>query len=123
MPKAASTPTTPKPGPLPFDLIDLDAHPDGALLRLCAEMTKLQERWDQPRGDLQPGLPARYWATAEAIAAIQPKTLDGLQMKALIALDMLKPGQRDLDKICTRGFTMWGGAVSIVKDVIRGVPA
>jgi hypothetical protein len=41
----------------------------------------------------------------------------------LIDLDMLKPGQRDLDKIYTRGFTMWGGAVSIVKDVIRGVPA
>jgi hypothetical protein len=58
----------------------------------------------------------RYWRTADAIAAIHPKTIDGLQMKALVALDMLSKGQRKLDKIGVKGFSMWGGCVSIVKD-------
>ena len=44
-------------------------------------------------------------------------------MKAMIALDMLTPGQRRLDILCPSGFSMWGGAVSILKDVLRGLPA
>ena len=61
--------------------------------------------------------------TADAVAAIHPKTVDGLQAKALVALDMLTKGQRKLDKVGVKGFSMWGGCVSIVKDVLRGVPA
>jgi hypothetical protein len=106
--------------PFPFEIIDLKTHPDGELLRLCGEMAKLQERWDQP-GWLD--ISNRYWVVADAIAAIHPRTVDGLQMKALVALDMLSKGQRKLDKICVNGFSMWGGVVSVVKDVLRGVPA
>jgi hypothetical protein len=86
-------------------------------------MTKLQERWDQPGAGLEQDLANRYWRTADAIASLQPMTIDGLQMKALVALDMLSKGQRKLDKIGVKGFSMWGGCVSIVKDVLRGVPA
>jgi hypothetical protein len=109
-----------KTTPFAFEIIDLDQHVDSKLLHLCAEMTKLQEAWDQP-GWVDIG--DRYWRTADAIAAIHPKTIDGLQMKALVALDMLSKGQRKLDKIGVKGFSMWGGCVSIVKDVLRGVPA
>ena len=106
--------------PFAFELIDLDQHADGKLLRLCSEMTRLQERWEQP-GWMD--IVDRYWRTADAVAAIHPKTVDGLQAKALVALDMLTKGQRKLDKVGVKGFSMWGGCVSIVKDVIRGVPA
>lgn len=92
-------------------------------MRLCGEMTRLQERWDQPGAELTSGLADRCWRTADAIAAIHPKTIDGLQMKALVALDMLSKGQCKLDKIGMKGFSMWGGCVSIVKHVIRGVPS
>jgi hypothetical protein len=112
-----------KTTPFAFEIIDLDQHADSKLLRLCAEMTKLQERWDQPGACLVRDLADRYWRTADAIASLQPKTIDGLQMKALVALDMLTKGQRKLDKIGVKGFSMWGGCVSIVKDVLRGVPA
>jgi hypothetical protein len=88
-----------RPSPFPFEIIDLTTHADSKLLQLCSEMTKLQERWDQLGAKLTSGLADCYWGTADAIAALQPKTLDGLQMKALVALDMLSNGQRKLDKI------------------------
>jgi hypothetical protein len=115
MPETAGNAT-----PFAFELIDLDAHADGKLMRLCGEMTRLQERWGQP--DWM-DIVDRYWRTAEAILSIHPKTVDGLQMKALVALDMLEPNQKKLDRMGVKGASMWGGCVSIVKDVIRGVPA
>jgi hypothetical protein len=87
---------TKKTTPFAFEVIDLDHHADGKLLRLCAEMTKLQERWDQPGAELTSGLADRYWRTADAIAALQPKTIDSLQMKALVALDMLSKACADV---------------------------
>ena len=102
------TKTTHRSTPFAFEIIDLDQHADSKLLRLCAEMTKLQEQWDQPGAGLSRILANRYWRTADAIAALQPKTIDGLQMKALVALDMLSKGQRKLDKIGVKGFCMWG---------------
>jgi hypothetical protein len=116
----------PTPGnrrsPFPFEIIDLTTHPDGQLLRLCAEMTKLQERWDRA-GLINEDLGHRYWAVADAIAAIHPETADGLTMKAMVALGMISPSQRKMDEIGMTNFFCWGGIVSVVKDVLRGVPA
>jgi hypothetical protein len=95
-----------RPSPFPFEIIDLTTHADSKLL--------------QPGAKLTSGLADRYWGTADAIAALQPKTLDGLQMKALVALGMLSNGQRKLDKIGVKGFSMWGGCVSIVKRRDQG---
>lgn len=115
--------------PLPFQIFDLDSHPDGKLLRLCGKMTRLQDQWEQPaqagsKLAAQTGstLARDYWETAEQIATIHPKTPDGFQMKALVALAMLAPGARQVGAITGGSLSVWTGAVAIVRDVIRGLP-
>jgi hypothetical protein len=56
--------------PLPLDLIDLDQHPDGDLLRTGASLIRLRSIVEGLEG---------------VIARAAPKTVDGLRMKALVA--------------------------------------
>lgn len=109
--------------PLPLEIIPLDQHPDGELLRLCGRMTNLQDRWDEPGAELDRALSRDYWSTSDRIAAIHPKTADGFQMKAMVALAMLYPSQRQVEAMCDGRLSVWAGAVAIVNDVIRGLPA
>jgi hypothetical protein len=55
-------------------------------LRLCAATAALQDRWNRP---VWLDISARYWTGAGAFMALRPQTIDGLQIKVLIALDML----------------------------------
>jgi hypothetical protein len=109
--------------PFAFDLIDLDQHPDGKLLRLCAKMTNLQDRWDIPLSCLDQALTEEYWETANELLKLHPRTRGGFQMKALVAKGMLSQCQQRLRKMTDGNLSMWGAAVSIVNDVIQGMPA
>ena len=108
--------------PLPLTLIDLETHPDGALLRLCGKMANLQDRFDRPGAGLDTALSKEYWATVDQITAIYPKTIDGFQMKAMMALAMLAPKVREVSRICNGKPGLWAGIVSLASDVIRGLP-
>ncbi len=112
---------TPGGGRLPFQLIDLDIHLDGEMLRLCGKMTRLQDQWERPQG-VGSAVSRDYWETAAKLAAIHPKTDDGFQMKAMIALAMLAPGQRQVREMAGGSLSVWTGAVAIVNDVLRGLP-
>lgn len=120
---AAHAYSTPGNGPLPLTLIDLEQHPDGDLLRLCAKMTNLQDRVDRPGAALDTQLSKDYWATADRIVQTHPRTADGFQMKALVALAMLAPKAREVGCMTGGQLSLWSGAVAIVNDVIRGMPA
>jgi hypothetical protein len=69
MPQATSN-TTPggKPPPFPLRPIDLDAHPDGLLLRLCACLGRMRTAIE----DLE-----------TAIARTPALTIDGRRMKEM----------------------------------------
>jgi hypothetical protein len=106
-----------------FTLIDLEQHEDGKLLRLCARMTHLQDRFDRPGAGLDSALSTAYWETADQIAHIHPATADGLQMKALVALGMISEQARTVRNMCGGRLSTWDGVDTVVQDVLRGLPA
>ena len=121
-------PTVPEtdrqPTPFGFELIDLDQHADGKLLRLCAKMTALQDRWDIPLACPDDALCKEYWETANKLLKVHPRTRDGFQMNALVAKGMLSHCHQRLRKMAHDGsLVMWGAAVSFIDDVIQGMPA
>jgi hypothetical protein len=109
--------------PLPLTLINLDQHADGDLLRLCAKMTNLRERWDQPGGAFDLGLTREYWKTAELIAVALPRTEDGLRMKAMIGIDLARLGTQPVVSLGTAALGPWAIAAGVMRDVLLRVQA
>ncbi len=98
--------TTGAARPLPFEIIDLDNHPDGSLLRMCAALIRLRETLDgactslsHPRAKQAAEgvrrLVERAWELREGIAATPARTPEGLLEKARIAL--WEAGHGDID--------------------------
>jgi hypothetical protein len=86
----ANTMGSGNPLPLTFDLIDLDAHPDGALLRACAQATKLRDKLGADGGigkrNVRSSEQDAYFRALDLITNTEALTHLGLLMKAVYAM-------------------------------------
>jgi hypothetical protein len=129
MSEATST-NTPGGGFPPFklELVDLDAHPDGVLLRLIAEGTKAQEAYDlltqrryrkcmarADRAELSAAATAAFQLETK-IVAIPARTSFGLLAKAMFALG--HPRTRDRNG-ANLTWGLGGLLFSVVEDSVR----
>lgn len=77
-------------GALPLNLIDLSRHPDAALLKACAEATKLRDRFDsegvEPFRDPAPPGANDLWRLTLLITNTEAMTPIGLQTKAIYVM-------------------------------------
>lgn len=89
--------TTGSGASLPLALIDLDRHPDGALLRACAQATKMRDIGTTTAAPGQyplEGAPTRYWELVSLICKTEACTAMGATMKAIFVMgDQPDPDQ------------------------------
>lgn len=106
--------------PLPLTLINLNSHPDGALMRLCSRAAALQDRADLEGVDLNlwplPPYGITYMGLLAEIAAAEPYTIEGVRLKAMTLM-----GDEDSEINRTAGRSY---LVAVIRDFLRmGVPA
>jgi hypothetical protein len=114
--------STPGSAQLPqtFDLVDLDQHPDGKLLRLLSQATKLRDRCEtagiNPYQFQGPPVALELWELTISIIKAEALTPLGLQAKAIFVMG---------DQHDPMGHTcLVAPFASVVRDLLRmGVPA
>jgi hypothetical protein len=105
-------------GAFQLELVDLDQHPDGKLLRACAEATKLRDKLGGDGGINGSGWTTEqqsYFEALDIITDTEALTSLGLQMKAIFVMgDNMDPFEHS---------PMFLYA-SVIRDFLRmGVPA
>lgn len=105
---------------LPLNLIDLDHHPDGELMRLCSRAAALQDRADLEGVDTNcwpvPPYAVTLMGLQGEIAVAEPQTIEGLRLKAMTLM-----GDENSER--NRSVARFH-LVAVIKDFLRaGVPA
>lgn len=105
---------------LPLTLIDLEQHPDGALMRLCNRAAALQDRADLEGVDLNlwplPPYGVTHMGLLAEIAAAEPYTIEGVRLKAMTLMGDPDSG---INRTAGRSYL-----VSVIRDFLRmGVAA
>lgn len=75
--------STPLPG---VEIIDLDQHPDAALLRACVRVTALRDKLGQTGGSMRTSEQDAYYSDLHLITETEALTPFGLQTKALFVM-------------------------------------
>jgi len=106
-------------GAFPLELIDLDAHPDGKLLRACVQATKLRDRFQnegvEPFRHPAPQGADEFFDLTIFIVETEALTQLGLRAKAIFAF-----GDTELMSVSLNAAPY----ASVVRDFLRmGVPA
>lgn len=107
--------STPNRGRLQLGIIDLDTHPDGALMRLCSQASRLRDRAYFEGIDIYqcPGpeyVPCLH-RLINQVSDTAPRTQEGFRLKALFLL-----GDDDDPR---NTWAVRAPLVSVIKDALR----